>query len=815
MGRGRVSTPYSKSAAQYHSIGWSPIPLPPSQKSPVPDGFTGADGKYVDDLQLKRWMNGEPVTVGRYTFQPGNVAIRMPRNVVGIDVDAYDGKAGASTLADREAAWGLLPGTWQSTSRPGTGSGIRWFRVPEGLAWPGTVGPGIEVIRWDHRYALVYPSIHDKTGNTYVWISPKGKVAKDYAPAPSELKKLPKEWVAGLTGGKEWTNRPVEEMDASEMQRWLSDRPEPDTPCEGMRELVRGGKLSLMKAGDDGGAHDTARDLSWGVLRDAGAGHCGAAWALGELRNAFLASVKERRGDARQARQEWARLVQRGMGKVEAEGGLTHADPCDALAAGLVTRKDGSGALDLSERGNAERLAEVAGGRLLYMEDMKLWVVWYEETGLWSRSELQPERWAVKAVDELERAVDDETLDPKAKAAVKSFARSARKPAGFRSTLDYYRGRPGVATSSAAFDADGTVLAVPNGIVRLGKEGASFRRLLTRDDRVTMVAGAEWIEGATSVEWERFLVRIQPSVEVREWLARLIGYSLLGSNPARRFMVGMGQTTSGKGSFIGAIRAMLGDYCAISNLTIFRDNQDERPRADLADALTKRIVFMDEASHSWHLHPDQVKRMTGAGEISARRPFDKAATVRRPAFTPWLLTNNVPHIEGADLALKRRLIVVPFSEMLAEDEVDVELADRLTLPETRAAVLQWALRGYDSLRAMGYEEGLAAPLDAMAVRGEFTSQMSDFDAFLAKLCDVGDSFRELPSALASAWEQWMDSCGLQGRDRIRPQTFARTLNANGFGTRLDRNEDDKVVRYRMGLRLVEGWENLVEMRSSE
>lgn len=809
MAKGRVSTPYSQSAAQYHSVGWSPIPLPPRQKSPVPDGFTGADGRYVDDVQLRRWLRGDPLNVGRYTFRPGNVAIRMPKNVVGIDVDAYDGKAGARTLKEREAVWGPLPATWQSTSRPGTGSGIRWFRVPEGLAWPGTVGPGIEVIRWDHRYALVYPSIHDKTGNQYVWLNPKGKVAKDYAPAPGELKKLPKAWVEGLTEGKRWTNRPVAEMDASDMQRWLSDRPEPDSPCDAMRELVRGGKLTLMKAGDDGGAHDAARDLSWGVLRDAGAGHYGAAWALGELRNAFLVSVEGRRGDLRQARQEWARLVQRGMGKVAAEGAMSHADPCDALAAGMITIKDGS-RLDLTERGNAERLAEVAAGRLLYQEDQKVWVCWDEETGLWRVSEIQPERWAVKAIDDLEASADDESMDKKVRNSIRSHCKTSRKPAGFSSTLAYYRGRPGVAVKSASFDADGSVLAVPNGIVRLGKDGASFRRLLTRDDRVTMVAGAEYVDGAASREWESFLERIQPSPDVRAWLARLVGYSLMGSNPARRFIVGMGPTTSGKGTFIGALSAMLGDYAAITNLTIFRDNQDERPRADLADAILKRIVFMDEASHSWKLHPDQVKRMTGAGEISARRPFAKASVVRRPAFTPWLLTNSAPHIEGADSALKRRLIVVPFAEMLRDDEVDVELADRLTLPEVRAAVLQWALRGYDSLRTMGYEEGLATPLDAMAVRGEFTSQMSDFDAFLAKLCDVGDEFRELPSQLASAWEQWMDTNGLQGRDRVKPQTFARTLNANGYPTKLDRDAEGKVVRYRMGLRLVDGWENLVE-----
>jgi putative DNA primase/helicase len=329
-----------------------------------------------------------------------------------------------------------------------------------------------------------------------------------------------------------------------------------------------------------------------------------------------------------------------------------------------------------------------------------------------------------------------------------------------------------------------------------------------RDDHVTLVAGAEYVAGARSDEWDRFLARIQPSQEVREWLARLVGYSLMGSNPARRFIVGMGGTTTGKGTFIGAINAMMGDYASATNLTIFRDNQDERPRADLADAITKRVVFMNEASHHWKLHPDQVKRMTGADEISARRPFAKGSVVRMPAFTPWLLTNGAPNIEGADSALRRRLVIVPFAETLTADEVDVELAERLTAPDARAVILQWALDGYDQLRTMGYEAGLAAPLDAMAVREEFTSSMSEFDRFLAKVCDKGD-YHESPTKLGEAWEQWQDSAKISNRDRMTPHKFALALNANDFPMKLV--YIDKVrTRVRYGIRLVKGWENLVE-----
>ncbi len=49
-------------------------------------------------------------------FGGGNVGLRLPECVLGIDVDAYAGKSGAATLAEAEARLGALPLTWRSTA---------------------------------------------------------------------------------------------------------------------------------------------------------------------------------------------------------------------------------------------------------------------------------------------------------------------------------------------------------------------------------------------------------------------------------------------------------------------------------------------------------------------------------------------------------------------------------------------------------------------------------------------------------------------------------------------------------------------------
>lgn len=821
--KGRLLTPYQGAALGYSEAGWSPVPVLEKNKSPVMVGVTGWKAGPIEQERVREWIQPSfrAPTQTSFTFTPGNIALHLDEGFIGIDVDAYGKHDGAATLARAEAAWGPLPATWVTHSSRGDGSGIRIYRMPKDLKLPNnlskTHGDGVDIVHTGHRYVMCWPSIHDE-GRPYAWTKPDGEPAEPgEIPATSDIPKLPKRWVAGLTNGERRGKMSASDpIGYEEAVDWVMGLGREPSMCTTMKATLKTWQQRVMAAGG-GGFHDAARDGVWAILRDARDGHQGVVAALNKLKKTFGVGVESDRDKKRTrlSEGEWQRMICGGVPRLIAEDEATDVqDPCIALAEGVITRKDKTGkileSIELSERGNADRLAEVVDGRLRYLEDQRAWIVWDEETGLWRESEIQPERWAVKAVDLLEGMAEaDEGMDPKQRTAIRGHCRTSRKPAGFHSTLDYFKGRPGVEAHSLDFDSNRHVLAVRNGLLRLGKERAEFRPLLMRDDRITLVADCDWKEGARSAEWNSFLERIQPSAEVRAWLARLVGYSLLGGNPARRFIVGMGLTTSGKGTFIGAIRAMLGQYATTTTLTIFRDNQDERPRADLADALMKRIVFMDEASHQWKLHPDQVKRMTGAGEISARRPHARSSVVRMPYFTPWLLTNGVPHIEGADGALRRRLIVVPFSETLRADEVDVELADRLTAPAVREAVLAWAIDGYNQLRAMGYEEGLATPVDAFAVRDEFTSSMSDFDAFVAKLCVTGEEFRELPQNLATAWEQWMDANQLQGRDRIRPQTFARTLNANGYMTRLFR-EDEKVVRYRMGLKLVDGWESLVE-----
>ena len=73
-------------AVRYHKAGWHPFPLPPGSKGPPPEGRTGYEGTDFTEAELDSldWT--------------GNIGLRMPDGIIGLDVDAYRG--GRDTLRE-------------------------------------------------------------------------------------------------------------------------------------------------------------------------------------------------------------------------------------------------------------------------------------------------------------------------------------------------------------------------------------------------------------------------------------------------------------------------------------------------------------------------------------------------------------------------------------------------------------------------------------------------------------------------------------------------------------------------------------------
>jgi hypothetical protein len=187
---GDTSRGYGSAAPLYLSAGWvGVLPLPRGRKLPPPPGHTGRDGADPTRARVRAWVRRCP---------GGNLALRLPAIVVGLDLDLYK-PAGAASYTSLVDQLGPLPPTWRSSARRDGVSGIRLFRVPPGVDWAERqAGQGIELIHHHHRYAVVWPSAHPH-GRTYQWWSPTGEQA-DRVPHIDELPWLPPAWIGRLSG---------------------------------------------------------------------------------------------------------------------------------------------------------------------------------------------------------------------------------------------------------------------------------------------------------------------------------------------------------------------------------------------------------------------------------------------------------------------------------------------------------------------------------------------------------------------------------------------------------------------------------------
>lgn len=293
--------PYGSQAFNYIKSGCAgAIPVgtdaKPLDKDPPPPGYTGwkHGDKWPTDDKAAEW------TRERGHF---NIALRLARDFVSLDVDAY--KPGAvDTMKAITAAHGKLPRTWVSSSRS-DGSGIRLFRLPfdvtEGVFAntinhpDGTDQTAGEVIHHGHRFAVVWPSIHPDTGNTYQWHHQD--TGESRIPLPDEIPELPAEWVDHLRGecscydsGYDWTKIRVTSGDpvADCYSRWHS-------------KLVSGTYSR----------HDAALGGTMPLVAFRYRGWPGADECLAKLESAFLASVTQGDNTRTQgeARAEWQRMV--------------------------------------------------------------------------------------------------------------------------------------------------------------------------------------------------------------------------------------------------------------------------------------------------------------------------------------------------------------------------------------------------------------------------------------------------------------------------------------------------------------------------
>jgi len=349
-------------APEYAEHGWQVFPLDLGQKFPPPVGRTGAEGQPLSRENLIKEANRKP---------DHNIAIRACDGIIGIDVDAYDGKPGLDTLNRMAEELGELPHTIMSTSRTDD-SGIRMFRIPEDVKLV-TKLPGIEFVQKHHRYVVCWPSIHPE-GRTYQWIDTATGEILDRVPDVGDVPELPEAWVRHLRiearNGNGKSDASAEDI-AEQLSQWCKA----GTPCEHLEDALSSAGAEV----DAGNArHDVCMKYQLLIIRLGESGHEGALTAMSRLRAWFFEAIGEDRDVSKEWKDGWtgaARVVLNDPSDDEDKGCFQTASEDDGDSDGadddedLGESRDGRTRINIGNKERAGRRLreEIGTGRLAGM----------------------------------------------------------------------------------------------------------------------------------------------------------------------------------------------------------------------------------------------------------------------------------------------------------------------------------------------------------------------------------------------------------------------------------------------------------------
>lgn len=387
----------------------------------------------------------------------------------------------------------------------------------------------------------------------------------------------------------------------------------------------------------------------------------------------------------------------------------------------------------LDDYGMAERVIALHATDLLWVTDLGKWAVF--DAGRWVEHSEGGERAAMDTTRRMSR-LEAQLYSDEASTATKrgngplkterghfySFCADQRSAAKTKAAATAVRYAGVLNIESAKFDQKPELLNVKNGVIDL-LSGA----LLDHDPNFLLrhQSSVNYDPNALCPTWDAFLAKVVPSLEMRNYLQRIVGYSITGLSDEQVVFLHHGVTKNGKTVFLDVMEAMLGDFAqTVPSTTLLAKKMEQHP-ADIARMEGRRWLQLAETQQGARFDEALIKRLSGGDTITARgmgqefREFKMAGKVH-------VITNHLPHINH-DQATMRRLHLFEWSVTIPENERDKQLAKRIIAAEL-PGVLAWAVRGTGEWR----RHGLAQPAEAIMDTERFIISEDEFGLWVAQ-----------------------------------------------------------------------------------
>jgi putative DNA primase/helicase len=435
---------------------------------------------------------------------------------------------------------------------------------------------------------------------------------------------------------------------------------------------------------------------------------------------------------------------------------------------GAANVRDEVAVENLTDMGNSSRMARI------HMADIKHsiqlgWLSW-DGTRFKIDDTQEIERRARETVRSIYMEAAEET-DKDRRAALAEWARKSESEQRINAMIRLCESEEGVAVRADVFNRDPWMLNVRNGTLdlRTGK-----LRAQRREDFITKICPVAYDPQAPCTTWYKFLEKIfADDLDLATYVQKIAGYALTGDVREQEFYLFHGLGANGKTTLVKTLLRALGDYSAQSPVETFIVKKHGGIPNDVARLAGARLVVATESEANQQLAESLVKALTGGDKIAARF-LHKEFFEFEPSFKLILSTNHKPRIIGTDIAIWRRVRLVPFAVTIPTEEQDKELPTKLEaeLP----GILRWMVEGC----LLWQREGLKPP-SAVAEASEAYKQDSDvLSEFIETRCEVGPMTTMTAKDGYAAYVEWSEENKQKERERLSHVRFGMALAERGF-----------------------------------
>ncbi len=480
--------------------------------------------------------------------------------------------------------------------------------------------------------------------------------------------------------------------------------------------------------------------------------------------------------------------------------------------------------LDCSDWGNAQRLYELAGDRLRWVEDAESWAHYDGKRWSLERGNIEAQLLAQKVIrhiDQVEmRALaeireDSDALQKRlgpsytpefAKSRINELRAHAVKSGSAGMTSGMLRqARSLLAALLDDFDKDPLTYNVQNCTLRFRLSKGHWRVEESPHDPADMlmqVANVEYDETADCPFWRERLALLTPDSEQLSALSRVYGYTLTGLTSDQAFYVHQGKGGDGKSATHMALADLHGDYYRHTGVKTFLQGSGGRSGAEHRSDLVRlrgdiRFATCDEPPPRSVWDGETIKQVTGSF-ITARGSGARTEITYRPRFKLHAECNIIPRAPSDDKGFRRRFKLYQWQVSLsdtAEGEMPIDqVLERLTVE--KSGILNWLIEG--ALHWLETRE-IPQPKAMQEVLADFWADSSPLLEWMSEWCDTSDPTARTPaSALYDHFKKWNEDAG-RGEHMMSSTAFGRALRDKQFRSVKDR----KGVRWRQGIRLRE------------